>query len=225
MGLIEHFQHLAVPFSRHLDEKSTLAFSFKLESEIVHGHIEGTQITIREESQAEEDIGFKTDAKTFKAITDGEIEAFTAAAKGDVREPAPLEWEMKRPLDKAKINTLYAFLMHFFQSASTRIVPLEREKARVVHGASAIPLFYRTGMRSAFYVIDKGDQLNEEGDTNPFDQAFIVIKGEGKAKIGEETLALRDHVAYHVPKDGDHVVWNENDEPLELIWLAWGEGA
>jgi mannose-6-phosphate isomerase-like protein (cupin superfamily) len=86
-------------------------------------------------------------------------------------------------------------------------------------------LFYHPGFRSAWYLIKKGERLNEPGDTNPFPQGFIFISGEGFAKIGEETVPVRAGEAYYIPPGSDHVVWTESDQPLELIFLAWGEGA
>lgn len=225
MDLIKFFRDKAEPFSEYLESESRLRFTFTVDGESVDGRIDGNTVTFQKKDDAFKDLVFKTDMATFKALASGEREAFTAAAKGDVRDGAPLEWEMKRPLDKGTLDTLYLFLMHFFQTGPVRAVRMDPAHARMVHGAAAIPLFYKTGMRSAYYVITKDNQLNEVGDTNPFDQAFIVIRGSGKAKLGGETVTLHDHVAYHVPKDSDHVVWTESDTPLEIIWLAWGEGA
>jgi hypothetical protein len=45
---------------------------------------------------------------------------------------------------------------------------LSKEKSRIVHGGHAIPLFYqktdKMGVRSAWYQINKGQQVNEPGD-------------------------------------------------------------
>ncbi len=46
------------------------------------------------------------------------------------------------------------------------------------------PLFYVTGFRSAWYRVEKGQQLNKAGNTNPFPQGFVFIDGNGYAKIG-----------------------------------------
>jgi mannose-6-phosphate isomerase-like protein (cupin superfamily) len=53
----------------------------------------------------------------------------------------------------------------------------------------------------------------------------VFIRGEGSAKIGEDTVKVKAGESYYIPPGSDHVVWTESDEPLELIWLAWGEGA
>ena len=71
----------------------------------------------------------------------------------------------------------------------------------------------------------KGELLNEAGDTNPFPQAFIFISGEGFATIGDETVQVSGGESYYIPPGSDHIVWTESEDPLVLIWIAWGEGA
>ena len=102
---------------------------------------------------------------------------------------------------------------------------LGEEYSRMVHGAHAIPLYYHPELRSAWYMVKKGERLNEPGDTNPFPQALIFISGEGVAKIGEKTIKVKADESYYIPPSSDHVVWTESDEPLVLIFLACGEGA
>jgi len=86
-------------------------------------------------------------------------------------------------------------------------------------------MFYHTGFRSAWYQIDKGDQINNEGDTNPFPQAFVITQGQGYAKIGDISQKVSAGNAYFIPPDSDHVLWNDEETPLQLIYLAWGEKA
>jgi len=74
-------------------------------------------------------------------------------------------------------------------------------------------------------MVKKGEQMNSEDDTNPFDQGFIVISGKGKAKIGKQLVELEMNHAYHIPRDSAHVVWTDSEEPLVMIWVAWGKEA
>jgi mannose-6-phosphate isomerase-like protein (cupin superfamily) len=71
----------------------------------------------------------------------------------------------------------------------------------------------------------RGQRLNAPGDTAPFPQAFIFVSGKGFAMIGEATVRVQAGEAYYDPPGADHEVWTECAEPLELIFLAWGEGA
>lgn len=117
------------------------------------------------------------------------------------------------------------FYSAFSTPRSTKKITLGQSHARLVHGAWAIPLFYHAGFRSAWYQIEKGQRLNEPGDTNPFPQAFIFLTGSGFVKIGENIEEVEPGRAYFIPPGTEHIVWNEEDEPITMIFLAWGEKA
>lgn len=127
------------------------------------------------------------------------------------------------------MNDLLFFIQRFFNSSAHDKVILREEHSRMVHGAHAIPLFYQQsddiGVRSAWYQINKGEKINEPGDTNPFPQYFIVINGKGFAKIGLDTVSIKKNESYYVAPGQDHIFWNESEEPIELIFLAFGKGA
>jgi mannose-6-phosphate isomerase-like protein (cupin superfamily) len=120
---------------------------------------------------------------------------------------------------------LYTFLQHFFNLTNPEKALLGEQHSRLVHGAHVVALYYAPGFRSAWYMVKKGERLNEPGDTNPFPQAFIIVEGEGFAKIGDSTVTVKAGESYYIPPDSDHVLWTDRDEHLVLIWLAWGEGA
>ncbi len=165
--------------------------------------------------------------ETLGRIYHGSLTAFTAGAKASDAETAPLEVEFRLPaqgLADPK-GALLGFIQHFFVRSRPERIPLAEEYSRVVHGAHAIPLYYATGFRSAWYKIEDGQHLNEPGDTNPFPQAFIVVSGQGRAKIGAAEAEVRAGESYYIPPGSDHVLWPVPGESLEVIWLAWGEGA
>jgi len=162
-----------------------------------------------------------------RQIYEGKFNAITAAAKANYLEKAPLDWRFSNnkkitPDTIARFNYLG---MHFFNRNNPEKVLLDEEHSRVVHGGHVIGLYYATGFRSAWYMLKKGETLNQEGDTNPFHQAMIFIEGEGFAKIGDKTVKVKKGESYYIPPNTSHVVWTESDEPLVLIWLAWGKGA
>lgn len=166
-----------------------------------------------------------TTEKVLKSIYDGEITAFTAAGKADVADDAPLDWEFKAGYSPENIKNLYFFVMHFFNTAKLEKIKLEERYSRKVHGGQAIPLYYHSGFRSSWFLVKKGDQINKAGDVNPFPQAVIIISGSGFAKIGEISTKIAANESFYIPPNSDHVFWTESEEPLVLIWLAWGEGA
>lgn len=80
-------------------------------------------------------------------------------------------------------------------------------------------------MRSAWYRVNRGQQVNEPGDTNPFPQYLIITRGKGFAGIGNDTLKIRENEAYYIEPGSDHVFWTESDEPMERSSSPGGEGA
>jgi mannose-6-phosphate isomerase-like protein (cupin superfamily) len=165
--------------------------------------------------------------ETLARIHRGDITAFTAGGKGSGADTAPLEIEFgvaAGDLTSPKETTL-GFLQHFFARERPERTPLGESYSRVIHGAHAIPLYYGDGFRSAWYLVKDGQHLNEPGDTNPYPQAFVIISGRGRAKIGEAEVEVRAGESYYIPPDADHVLWPAQGESLEVIWLAWGEGA
>ncbi len=187
--------------------------------------VKDQRVSIVDKQDVPKDIIVSSSEETINLILSGEMEAFTAAGKADMREKAPLDWKIGAKFTPDKMNQIYYFLTHFFTKDRIKTIQLNESASRKVHGANAIPLFYHLGMRSAWYMVKKGERMSEIGDTNPFDQGIVIISGQGKGKIGEDIISLKPNHAYHIPKNSDHVVWNEEETPLVLIWFAWGKGA
>jgi mannose-6-phosphate isomerase-like protein (cupin superfamily) len=167
-----------------------------------------------------------TDYDTLTDLYEGRMAPLTAAGRASLADPAPLDF---RPGPKVNFSyELYKQIIWFCQRFFNRYEPekivLGEEHSRVVHGGNVVSLFYDSGFRSAWYSLNKAQQLNEPGDTNPFPQAFIIISGEGQAAIGSQNLLVRANEAYFIPPGSVHMLRNENDAPLVLIWLAWGQG-
>ena len=164
---------------------------------------------------------------TLGRIYRGSMTAFTAGAKGSGAEVAPLELEFQTDAEQLvdPKGAMLGFIQHFFMRDRPERILLGEEHSRVVHGAHAIPLYYASGFRSAWYKVKDGQRLNEPGDTNPFPQAFVVISGRGRAKIGDAEVDVRSGESYYIPADSDHVLWPAPGESLEVVWFAWGEGA
>lgn len=187
----------------------------------------GCRVTVSPGPDQRAQVILVTTEEILERIHSGQMAALTAAAKGSISDPAPLDYRLGE--EQSFTPQLYAdmlvFLQRFFNCTEPERILLGEAHSRKVHGANVVALFYQPGFRSAWYLVKKGDQLNESGDTNPFPQAFVFISGDGWAKIGEQTLPVRAGEAYFVPPGSEHIVWTERDEPLILLWLAWGEGA
>jgi mannose-6-phosphate isomerase-like protein (cupin superfamily) len=165
--------------------------------------------------------------ETLARIHQGDMTAFTAGAKGTGADSAPLELEFHAPAERLSDpkGTMLAFIQHFFVRERPERILLGEEHSRIVHGAHSIPLYYASGFRSAWYKVKDGQRLNEPGDVNPFPQAFIIVSGKGRAKIGDSEISVRAGESYFIPPGADHVLWSEPGGSLEVVWLAWGEGA
>ena len=165
--------------------------------------------------------------ETLGKLYRGEISPMTAAGRAHISETAPLDFRLGEGLSLTTeiYLELIEFNQQFFNPTSPSLIKLGIDHSRVVHGGHAVAMFYAKGFRSAWYQLEKGDQLNEPGDTNPFPQAFIFLSGAGRARIGVDEIDIKLNEAYLIPPGTEHIVWNEHDEPLTLIFLAWGEGA
>ncbi|MBS7637924.1 cupin domain-containing protein [Candidatus Bathyarchaeota archaeon] len=91
------------------------------------------------------------------------------------------------------------------------------EPAGEAHGAHPIPLVYWNGLRSSWYLVKAGETLKREGETDPWPQMFIVLKG--RVKVHEEEFEIEPKMAIHIPKDCTHQIAAEED--VELIWISW----
>lgn len=173
------------------------------------------------------DITFMFSEETLSAIHSGKITGLTAVGRENMSDETPLNFRLGLNVTMTPdlMNKLLNFIQRFFNPTYPEVVKLEKEFARLVHGAWAIPMFYHTGFRSAWYQVEKGQQLNEPGDTNPFAQAFVIVEGHGYAKIGDNSISVHSGEAFFIPPETEHMLWTEDDGPLKLIYLAWGENA
>ena len=87
----------------------------------------------------------------------------------------------------------------------------EEKRSRVIHDRNVITLYDHPGFGSGWFLLKKGERLNEPGDTNPFPRAAIFIDGRGFAKIGDKTAEMKAGESYYISPDLDHVVWTESN--------------
>jgi mannose-6-phosphate isomerase-like protein (cupin superfamily) len=221
---------MADSFKHKIDDEFSLVVQLDMKDEEKSWHIvvkKGRNITVSEGSHESARFLFLTTSPTLRLIYEGNITAMTAAGKAQGSDQAPLDLRLAEGLEFTSEvkRQLYTFVQHFFNPSVPERILLGEEYSRLIHGGHAIPLYYDRGFRSAWYLLKKGERLNEPGDTNPFPQAFILTEGRGYAKIGDKTIEVKAGESYYIPPGSDHVIWTESDRPLVLIWLAWGEGA
>lgn len=224
------FHTLAENFKSKIDEQFALIVQFDMKDQKESWHIiveKGRKVTVNKGPHQEARFFFSATTDTLHLIYDGKMTAMTAVGKAKGSDHAPLDLRLAEGLKPTLevMTQLYTFIQHFFNPSVPEKILLGEEYSRVVHGGHVIPLYYYPGFRSAWYLLKRGEKLNEPGDINPYPQAFIFIEGEGFAKMGNKTVKVRAGESYYIPPNSDHVVWTESGKPLILIWLAWGEGA
>ena len=172
---------------------------------------------------------FESSLEHYNKMYKGEMTALTSMGQATSNDSIPLTPNLDKPIGDNLLNDFLFFSQRYFNLSSHDKVSLSIDNSRIIHGGHAIPIFYRRsddfGVRSAWYQINKGEQVNDIGDTNPFPQYFIITSGKGFAKIGKDTISISSNEAYYVAPENDHIFWNEKDEPLTLIFTAFGKGA
>lgn len=172
------------------------------------------------------DTTFSLGEETLEKLYAGTWNGLTAAGRASLSDPAPLNFSLPRganPLDAMRRG--YFLVTHFFNTSNPTTLKFGPEHTRKVHGAGACPLFYHHGLRSAYYCVTTDDILNEDGAKDPMSQAFLVIAGTGTATVGDNEIAVSPGDAVYVPPRSVHMLRTDGPDPLEIIWLAWGEGA
>lgn len=189
------------------------------------------KVIISNGSDSMASIFYKADAITYNRFYYGEMAPGTAVAQASSSDPIPLNYSFGKHVtfDSNFLNRFLFFTQRFFNRDIHDKLILNQERSRIVHGAYAIPIFYQRqndiGVRSAWYQLNKGQRANEEGDPNPFPQYVIVITGSLNAVLANDTLVMHKGEAYLIAPNTKHSFWNNNNEPCELIWIAWGKGA
>jgi mannose-6-phosphate isomerase-like protein (cupin superfamily) len=160
-------------------------------------------------------------------LYNGEIAPLTAAGRARISDPAPLDFRLAEGvlLTPEVYAEIISFVQRFFNVTPPERILLGEQHTRYVHGGNAVALYYHPGFRSAWYTLKKGEQLNEQGDSNPFHQAFIFLSGRARLRIGSQEIYVTPNQAFYIPPSTEHIVWAESDDPLTLIFLAWGGGA
>jgi mannose-6-phosphate isomerase-like protein (cupin superfamily)/putative sterol carrier protein len=221
---------MAEVFKSKIDEDYSVIVQFDITDKEESWHViveEGRKVSVGKGPHEQAAFFVITTLDTLRLFLEGKMTAMTAAGKATDADHAPLDVKLAEGLEfTPEIRTqFFTFLYHFFNTTVPERILLGEEYSRVVHGGHVVALYYHPGFRSAWYLVKKGEKLNEPKDTNPFPQAFIFIEGEGFAKIGDKTINVKAGESYYIPPNSDHVVWTESDKPLILIYLAWGDGA
>lgn len=168
------------------------------------------------------DISFKImmTSEILEKCMKGQVDVFALAGRGHIDQVRPVSFEF---IDKNRVNesleTLYAMAMYFFNPGRIKSRTLSLDFAGEAHGARPIPLVYWQGVRYAWYYVAAGQILNEDGEKDPYPQAFVVLKGRGRLEMEDHEVDTIPQRTYYIPRNCLHRV--HSDEDMELMWIAW----
>lgn len=172
------------------------------------------------------DTVFTLSREALAKLFTGEWAGLTAAGRAGIRDPAPLDFTIPDGVSPLQaMRSGYFFITHFFSTETPTRIRFGPGHTRKIHGGQATPLFYHPGLRSAYYRVTPADRLNEDGARDPLHQAFIVIGGRGWATVGDRRFPVAAGEAIYIEPNSIHLLETEGPDDLEIIWLAWGDGA
>jgi mannose-6-phosphate isomerase-like protein (cupin superfamily) len=181
--------------------------------------IVGEEISVVEGS-SEPDLLLKMERDDFQAILEGEADFGALISRARASDVRPINFEILSPeLGTALNDVLKAYMTFFFTPGEVKVKELRPELAGEAHGAHPIPIAYWDGLRSAWYHVEGGEVVNEEGEMDPYPQAFIILKGRGTVVIEDVEMELRAGTVVFIPTNSVHQIRAEED--VKLIWLAW----
>jgi len=177
------------------------------------------KITVTEDNS--NSIGVLTmESATFSKILNGEADFAALIGRSRMSDVRPINYEIKDPEQfREAFETVKALMNVFFTPGKVKVRRLSKDLAGSAHGAHPIPIVYWKGLRYAWYHIDGGQVLNEEGEKDPYPQAFLLLKGHGVLQLEETSLVLELGKVYYIPPNSLHKVYAETD--IEMTWLAW----
>ena len=228
----EMLTNWSTKFAEKVDSNYAATINFKLadlDEEVYQVEFKDKRFELYQGQNDSSNMTFESTLDHYNKMYKGVMTAMTSMGQATSSDPIPLIPNIEKPITDNPLNDFLFFSQRFFNISDYDKVKLGLKHSRVIHGGNAIPIFYQKsnefGVRSAWYQINKGEQVNEIGDTNPFPQYFIITGGNGFAKIGRDTISIESNEAYYVAPNNDHIFWNESDEPLTIIFMAYGKGA
>ena len=190
-----------------IDTGEAVTIVLKKEPEVVEGSIDP-------------DARLFTTRPVFESILRGEADIFSLAARAKMTDVRPVNFEI---LTEEKAALIWevgkAMLTYLFIPGRVKVKILAPELAGEAHGAHPIPLVYWDGLRSSWIYLKRGEVLNVEGEKDPWPQLFVILKGQGRAIIGDEEFDVEPNRVVYVPVNSVHQLRAVSD--IELIWLAW----
>jgi mannose-6-phosphate isomerase-like protein (cupin superfamily) len=169
---------------------------------------------------SEPDLRLTMTSNIFNQVMSGEADFGALIGRSKMSDIRPINGEFLNP-DKLSqcMEVLSTFMTIFFTPGKKKTRRLSESLAGEAHGAHPIPIVYWDGVRYAWYLVKKGEVLNESLERDPYPQAFIILKGKGKISLENTKMDLETNRVYYIPSNMAHQIIPIED--VELLWIAW----
>jgi mannose-6-phosphate isomerase-like protein (cupin superfamily) len=230
MDAIDILREMAEAYAQKARSPEGVTVSFAIDGDATICHLSAQPeqaVCVEAGEHPKSEFTVVTTTEILRKLAHGEMSPLTAAGRENLRQPAPLDFRLPEGVSFtiALYHRITLFVQRFFNPLPGERIRIDERASRIVHGGHVVALYADVGFRSAWYLLNPGEQVNEPGDANPFPQAFVVLSGSGTAHIGGVSHDLQPHTAYYIPPGAEHVARPSPDGPLTVIWFAWGEGA
>jgi mannose-6-phosphate isomerase-like protein (cupin superfamily) len=223
-GLVEGLCKLTEDAVHYMDLMTLVDEEIRIELSLIDSEEKATLVVGRGiktlEGSVDPDVRLTMEKKIYEDIIAGDADFGALIGRSRMSEARPIDGEFLKP-DKASaaMEVIKTMMTVFFTPGRVKVKRLRKELAGEAHGAHPMPLVYHDDLRYAWYIVKKGEILNEAGEADPYPQVVVVLKGEGVMLIGDEKLDLEPQMVVYIPKDVLHQI--EASEDVEILWLAW----
>ncbi|GJM10728.1 MAG: hypothetical protein DHS20C11_30040 [Lysobacteraceae bacterium] len=186
------------------------------------------EVELHESFPNEPTFYFTTSAEVLAQIDQGQLSGLTAMGAATSDQVTPLDVlsveGYVRPDNYDAI--LRPLIFHFWTRGQPETVPLSIQHSRVVHGAPAVVMYYAEDFRSAVYHIPAGLGRDMAPTlTVPFPRVLVVMSGSMTGAVGDNEFTIDRGQLVFLPPNIPAQLWNDNDQPLEFMFLMFGDGA
>ncbi len=171
---------------------------------------------------------FTTSKDTLTQIDQAVLSGLTAMGAETSDQVTPLDVAYANGYEKPADydGMLRPLIFHFWTRGLPEVAPLSIEHSRVVHGAPATVMYYDKDFRSAVYHIPP--RLGRDMAptmTIPFPRLLVVMDGTMTGTVGDNAFTLPKGNLIYLPPGIPAQLWNDGDEPLQFMFLMFGDGA
>ncbi|MCB9333888.1 MAG: hypothetical protein H6574_22765 [Lewinellaceae bacterium] len=155
--------------------------------------------------------------------------ATTAAAKSTSADVTALDIkDMEGFTSDQKYTAIaYQVIEHFWKKDPIEITPFSRDGALPSHGVDMVALYTMKDKRIGWFSIGPEEAANADRglEKGQVPNLFIFTKGRGKGQLGDSEFDIEAGMSIFIGPYVKHVIYNPYDEPLEGVFVLFGDNA